>query len=121
VFVDQSLSTKGLPVEAGRPKPRSELHDCWATPLAWLVSYAEYFGAYVSVCHESALKKLWSIMMFATQRIVSAPGPCCCAPVKEDRSPMTPFASMALWKNIRPASTALFQHAALAASKQADT
>src|SRR5437868_15303995 len=118
---DQSLSTKALPDDAGKPKPNKESQAIWAPPLFCLPSYPPYRVAYVSVCQGSALKKLWSIMMFATQRIVSAPGPCCCAPVKEDRSPMTPFASMALWKNIRPASTALFQNAALAASKQAHT
>ena len=58
-------------------------------------------------------------MMFMTQRMVSEPGPCCCCPVKEDRSPMTPFESIALWKNMRPAETALFQNAALAVSEHA--
>ena len=44
---DQILSTKGLPVDAGSPKPSSELHDCWDTPFARVVSYAPYLGAYV--------------------------------------------------------------------------
>src|SRR5881394_1141077 len=94
--VDNSLSTNALPDEAGSPKPRSELHDCWATPLPWLVSYAPYLVAYVSVCQGSASKKLWSIMMFITQRIVSDPGPTAVCPVKEDWSPITPFESIAL-------------------------
>src|SRR4051794_17899251 len=117
--VDHSLSTNGLPDEAGSPKPRSELHDCWATPLPWLVSYAPYLVAYVSVFQGSASKKLWSITMFITQRMVSGPAPFVVWPVNDDWSPMTPFESIALWKNIRPAVTAAFQNAAFVVSKQA--
>src|SRR5664279_2452539 len=120
--VDQSLSTRVLPLEAGRPKPSSPLQEAAAVEF-WLllVTYAAYFGAYVSVCQASTLKKLWSIMMLATQRMVSGPAAFVVPPVNEDWSPMTPFESMAEWKKLRPAVIALFQYDALAVSKQAHT
>ena len=101
---------------AGR---RGQPDDCWATPFAWLLSYAPYLVAYVSVCHGSALKKLWSIMMFITQRMVSGPAAFTVWPVNDDWSPITPLPSIAFGKKARPAATALFQNEALAVSKQA--
>src|SRR5450759_2057964 len=118
---DQSLSTWALPDDAGKPKPSRALHESWAVPLLRVLSYAPNLVAYVSVCQGSALKKLWSIMMFATQRIQSALAPFTEPPVKDDWSGITPFASIALWKKSRPAVTEASQNAALAVSKQAHT